>query len=216
MNLSETACNIIVVTLALVILLAAVAYYFINRLLQKVKEAHEKLLAQATIDDLTQLYNRRSFFRRFHQEFERAKRYQRPLSCLILDIDNFKEVNDTFGHLAGDQVLQEIAHILKTQCRQSDLAGRYGGEEMIVLLPETEDAGALAIAERIREMIADHETIDGKGQPIRVTVSIGVTYVAGTELANLDSPDRIVQYADDALLAAKKTGRNRTILQRPS
>lgn len=216
MNLSETACQAIVLVLALIILLAGVVYYFINRLLRKVKEAQQKLMALATIDDLTQLYNRRYFFLRFQQELERAKRYRRPLSCLILDLDHFKQVNDTYGHLAGDQVLQDIARILKTQCRQSDLAGRYGGEEMIILLPETEANGALAIAERIRELIQDHETVDGKGQPIRVTVSIGVAYLAGTEVSAVDSPDRIVQYADDALLAAKKEGRNRIKLYQPS
>ena len=209
MNLSTTACNLIVLILALLILLAGVAYCFINRLLRKVKEAQQKLIALATIDDLTQLYNRRYFFVRFQQELERAKRYQRPLSCLILDLDHFKQVNDTYGHLAGDQVLKEIAHILKTQCRQSDLAGRYGGEEMIVLLPETDAHGAFAIAERIREMIQNHETVSAKGQSIRVTVSIGVAHLNGAEVGAVDNPDRIVQYADDALLAAKKKGRNR-------
>ncbi|MGQ9920485.1 MAG: GGDEF domain-containing protein [Desulfobacca sp.] len=216
MTLSPTAYYIIVLNLALLILLAGATYYFVNRLLQKVKEAQKKFMALATIDDLTQLYNRRYFFLRLHQEFERARRYQRPLSCLILDIDHFKAVNDTYGHLTGDQALQEIARILQTQCRQSDLAGRYGGEEMIVLLPETEAAGALAIAERIRQMIAAHETIDAQGRLIRVTVSIGVTHVAGSELHAIDGPDRIVQYADDALLTAKRAGRNRTILYRPS
>lgn len=216
MMLSETTCTFIVITLALIILLAGVNYIFINRLLHRVKEAQKNLMALATIDDLTNLYNRRYFFVRFNQEIERARRYQRPISCLILDIDHFKAVNDTYGHLAGDQVLQNIAYILQTQCRQSDLAGRYGGEEMIILLPETDAMGALAIAERMREMIQEHETINGKGQPIRVTVSIGVAHLTATELSSLDNLERIIQYADDALLQAKKEGRNRTKLYQPS
>ena len=216
MNLSSTEALVIVLALGLLILVAGAAYYAVSRLAQKVNEGQKRLLALATIDDLTHLYNRRYFFIRFRQELERARRYQRPLSCLILDIDHFKVVNDTYGHLAGDQVLQEIAHILQTQCRQSDLIGRYGGEEMIILLPETDTPGALAIAERIRETIQHHETVNGQGQPIRVTVSIGVANVRGEELATITDADRIIQDADDALLQAKKAGRNRTVLYKAS
>jgi len=216
MNLSSTEALVIVIALGLLILVAGAAYYAVSRLAQKVNEGQKRLLALATIDDLTHLYNRRYFFIRFRQELERARRYQRPLSCLILDIDHFKVVNDTYGHLAGDQVLQEIAHILQTQCRQSDLIGRYGGEEMIILLPETDTPGALAIAERIRETIQHHETVNGQGLPIRVTVSIGVANVRGEELAAITDADRIIQDADDALLQAKKAGRNRTVLYKAS
>jgi len=202
-------------TLAAMILFFGVIYYFISRLLQKINEAQQKLMALASVDDLTQLYNRRYFFERFNQEVERAMRYQRPLSCIILDIDFFKQVNDSYGHLAGDQVLIDIASILKNNCRQSDLAGRYGGEELIILLPETEASGAMIIAERIREMIEEHQTLDGKGVVIAVTVSMGIASLTGSELKNLDKRERIVQYADDALLLAKKKGRNRIELYRP-
>jgi len=201
--------------LAAMILFFGVIYYFISRLLQKINEAQQKLMALASVDDLTQLYNRRYFFERFNQEVERAMRYQRPLSCIILDIDFFKQVNDSYGHLAGDQVLIDIANILKNNCRQSDLAGRYGGEELILLLPETEANGTMIIAERIREMIEEHRTLDGKGVVIAVTVSMGVASLTGPELRNLDKRERIVQYADDALLLAKKKGRNRIELYRP-
>ncbi len=206
---------LVVVILALFILLAGAAYLFISRLARKVQSTQKRLMALATIDDLTQLYNRRYFFARCQQEMARARRYRRPLSCLILDIDHFKQVNDTYGHLAGDKVLQDIARILLTQCRQSDLVGRYGGEEMIVLLPETDAAGALAIAERIRETIKAHQTVIHNGQRLRVTVSVGVAHLDGAALDTLDSPDRIVQCADDALLQAKRAGRNRTILYQP-
>jgi diguanylate cyclase (GGDEF)-like protein len=201
--------------LAAMILFFGGIYYFISRLLQKINEAQKKLMALASVDDLTQLYNRRYFFERFNQEVERAIRYQRPLSCIILDIDFFKQVNDSYGHLAGDQVLIDIAKILKNNCRQSDLAGRYGGEELIILLPETEASGAMIIAERIREMIEEHQTLDGKGVFIAVTVSMGIASLTGPELRNLDKSERIVQYADDALLLAKKKGRNRIELYRP-
>jgi diguanylate cyclase (GGDEF)-like protein len=201
--------------LAAMILFFGGIYYFISQLLQKINETQQKLMALASIDDLTQLYNRRYFFERFNQEVERAKRYQRPLSCIIMDIDYFKHVNDSYGHLAGDQVLIDIAQILKNNCRQSDLAGRYGGEELIILLPETEAGGAMIIADRIREMIEEHQTVDGKGVVIGVTVSMGVASLSGTELGNIDKNERIVQYADDALLVAKKGGRNRIELYRP-
>jgi diguanylate cyclase (GGDEF)-like protein len=206
----------IVLILAAFILLAGVIYYFIGRLMRKINEAQQKLMEMATIDDLTKLYNRRYFFERFNQEIERAKRYQRPLSCVILDIDYFKNVNDTYGHLSGDQVLIDIAQILKNNCRQSDLAGRYGGEELIILLPETEATGAMIIAERIREMVEQHQTVDGKGEIIRVTVSMGVVSLTGPELEEIDKNERIVQYADDALLQAKKDGRNRIEVYQPT
>ncbi len=199
----------ILLILAAIILVLGGIYYFISRLLRKINEAQRKLVELATIDDLTQLCNRRYFFERFNQEMERAKRYQRPLSCLILDIDHFKQVNDTYGHLSGDQVLIDIAQILRNNCRQSDLAGRYGGEELIILLPETDSPGAMIIAERIREMIEQHQTVDDRGEIIRVTVSMGVVSLTGPELEKMDKNERIVQYADDALLRAKKDGRNR-------
>ena len=201
--------------LAAMILFFGGIYYFISQLLQKINETQQKLVALASVDDLTQLYNRRYFFERFNQEVERAKRYQRPLSCIIMDIDFFKHVNDSYGHLAGDQVLIDIAQILRNNCRQSDLAGRYGGEELIILLPETEAGGAMIIADRIREMIEEHQTVDGKGAVIGVTVSMGVASLAGAELRNIDKNERIVQYADDALLLAKKGGRNRIEMYRP-
>jgi diguanylate cyclase (GGDEF)-like protein len=201
--------------LAGLILLLGGTYFFISHLLGKINETQQKLIALASIDDLTQLYNRRYFFERFNQEVERSKRYQRPLSCIIMDIDFFKHVNDSFGHLAGDQVLINIAQIVRMNCRQSDLPGRYGGEELIVLLPETEAVGAMIIADRIREMIEQHRTVDGKGMVIGVTVSMGVASLNGMELRTIENNELIVQRADDALFQAKKYGRNRIELYRP-
>lgn len=213
--MSQAECQTLILgILAGVILLFGGAYFFINRLLGKINETQQKLIALASIDDLTQLYNRRYFFERFNQEMERSKRYERPLSCIIMDIDFFKRVNDSFGHLTGDQVLTNISHIVKKNCRQSDLAARYGGEELIVLLPETEVTGAMIIADRIREMIEQHRTVDARGMVIGVTVSMGVASLNGMELQNLDNNERIIQYADDALLQAKQNGRNRIELYR--
>jgi diguanylate cyclase (GGDEF)-like protein len=208
-SLGESSSHLLLLVVAAFVCLCAIIYYFIGRLMRKITEAQHKLMELATIDDLTRLYNRRYFFERFNQELERAKRYQRPLSCIILDIDYFKRVNDTYGHLTGDQVLTDIARILQNNCRQSDLAGRYGGEELIVLLPETESAGAMIIAERIRERIEQHQSVGGKGEIIQVTVSLGVASLTGPELEKIDQNERIIQYADDALLRAKKDGRNR-------
>lgn len=215
MSSTESQSIMIIFILAGIALLLGGFYYFIGRLLRRINEAQLKLVQLATIDDLTQLCNRRYFFERFNQEMERAKRYQRPLSCIILDLDYFKQVNDTFGHLAGDQVLIDIAHILKKNCRQSDLAGRYGGEELIILLPETESTGAKIIAERIREMVERHHTTTARGESIQVTVSMGVASFAGPELNTIDINERIVQYADDALLKAKKGGRNKIEFYQP-
>lgn len=209
MGIRESWHNLIIFVLAGSILIFGVIYFFTGRLIRKINEAQRKLVELATIDDLTQLNNRRYFFERFNQEVERARRYQRPLSCIILDLDHFKTINDTYGHLSGDQVLIDIARILKKNCRQSDLAGRYGGEELILLLPETEVAGAMIIAERIREMIEQHQTVGGKGEILRVTVSMGVASLTVPELEELDKNERIIQYADDALLKAKKDGRNK-------
>ena len=213
--MSQAGCQpMVILILAGTILLFGSTYFLISRLLRKINEAQQKLVALASIDDLTQLYNRRYFFERFNQEVERSTRYQRPLSCIIMDIDFFKQVNDSYGHLAGDRVLVDIAQIVRKNCRRSDLAGRYGGEELIILLPETETAGAMIIAERIREMIEQHQTVDGKGVVIGVTVSMGVASLTGSELRNIDNNERIIQQADDALLQAKKSGRNRIELYR--
>ncbi|WP_449245041.1 GGDEF domain-containing protein [Desulfobacca acetoxidans] len=200
----------ILVSLAVILLVLGGLYYFIARLTRKVAAAQEKLVKMASVDDLTRLHNRRFFFEQFGQEVERAKRYRRSLSCIMLDIDHFKAINDTYGHLLGDQLLIDIAQILHDNCRLSDLAARYGGDELIVLLPETEAAGAIAIAERIRKLVAQHQIVGEKGEVIRATVSIGVASLGAGQLQDIDHYDRIIRYADDALYRAKTGGRNRT------
>jgi diguanylate cyclase (GGDEF)-like protein len=160
------------------------------------KRAEEfKILAIS--DALSGVANRRYFDVRYAEERDRAERYKTPLSCLMVDIDRFKAVNDTFGHAVGDQVIQEVARILKKAVRSCDFIARYGGEEFVALLPETDLKEARIIAERIRAGVEELKPPAGIEQ---VTVSIGVSI-------GLD--ERLVERADQALYEAKRNGRNR-------
>jgi len=168
---------------------------------------YEKIRLRSVTDELTKLYNRRYFFVRVNEECERVSRYGGGwFSILILDIDHFKQVNDTYGHLAGDEVLREISMILKTSVRSTDVAARFGGEEFIILLPETDLQGGAKFAERIRKTIEEHH-FRYKDKTIPVTVSIGVA--SGGCKDDKMSPDIIIGQADKALYKAKETGRNR-------
>ncbi len=211
-NVKSNRRLLILLSLAAVIALLAVFYFLVARLMRRINEAQRQLVALATVDDLTKLYNRRYFYYRFSQEMERAKRYQRPISCLILDLDDFKQINDSFGHLVGDQALQEVAAIIRENCRIADLAARYGGEEFIVLLPETDQEGARSIANRLRDLIAGHQFQIRNGKTFGITASFGVASLAPAELADLENPELLIQAADDALYQAKNQGKNRCIV----
>jgi diguanylate cyclase (GGDEF)-like protein len=154
----------------------------------------------AAFDPLTGLYNRRSFEAFYRQEIAKCKRYGNPLSLILIDLDHFKAVNDAFGHPAGDRVLCSVAEILRQETRESDLAARWGGEEMALLLPETDDAGVMVAAEKLREKIAAHPFPD-IGQ---VTASFGVATMIG-------DPVDLIAEADKALYQAKAGGRNRVM-----
>lgn len=158
----------------------------------------------ATIDPLTELINRRELFRRMHQEVARAQRTKRPLALLMLDIDHFKLVNDTYGHQVGDHVLTTVAGLCRTGLRTSDVAGRYGGEEIAILLPEIGDDGALRVAERMRTSIEALSVVVG-GVAIQVTSSVGVA-VTGPEKEY--QIERLLSEADQSLYLAKQQGRN--------
>ncbi|OJX38088.1 MAG: hypothetical protein BGO78_08635 [Chloroflexi bacterium 44-23] len=158
----------------------------------------------ATVDSLTGLFNRRHFFQLAQKEFDRANRYQHVLSILMIDIDYFKQVNDRFGHLTGDQVLQQISDRFQACLRSSDFIGRYGGEEFVILLPETDTESGLMIADRMRASITDRPFITDKGE-ISLTISIGV---ADKALDKETSLEIVLENADQALLAAKNYGRN--------
>ena len=158
----------------------------------------------ATIDPLTGILNRRSFFERAMQEFTRSRRYYTPLSLIMLDLDHFKKINDTFGHLIGDKALSEISRTCASQIRASDFVGRYGGEEFVVLLPETSLEGAMCIAQRLCDTIRD-VTIESKQGLVSVTASVGVAEL----MEDYASLDALLEHADAALYRAKQAGRNR-------
>ncbi len=158
----------------------------------------------ATTDGLTDLPNRRSFFARASQEISRAKRNGSPISMIMLDVDHFKRVNDTYGHYAGDQILREVATTCQNWLRPSDIAGRYGGEEIAIALPNTSVIGAEKVAEYIRREIAAIEMVIGT-ETIRVTASLGVSSSEHDELIDLST---LLSQADTALYDAKQAGRN--------
>jgi diguanylate cyclase (GGDEF)-like protein len=156
----------------------------------------------SVVDELTQLPNRRAFAEAGTKELLRARRSGRAVAVAMLDVDDFKRVNDTWGHAAGDHVLQVVADVLRAELREIDLPARYGGEEFAILLPETTGAGAEEAAERVRAALAGRTIGDGRTRPHAVTASIGVA--AGTTTL-----EELVAAADDALYRAKAAGKNR-------
>jgi len=158
----------------------------------------------AMTDSLTGLYNRRGFFEFSVREVAHVKRFKHTLSVIMLDIDHFKEVNDTYGHETGDQVLEKIAALFNAQLRKIDILGRYGGEEFSLLLPETELAGARETAERLRRVMADTPIETGQGL-LNITISLGVAVFTD----NRTTLEDLLKHADQAMYMAKKTGRNR-------
>lgn len=164
---------------------------------------HEEIYRMTILDGLTGVHNKRFLTEFLDRELSRARRHDRPLSVAMLDLDHFKKVNDTFGHLAGDQILKQVAGLISKKVRHEELLARYGGEEFTVVLPETEIDGAQAFCEKIREELADH-TFVFDGQDIKVTISIGVTSFSSQEDALA-----MLQSADDALYQAKHLGRDR-------
>ena len=173
------------------------------------KRAQVALEQLATRDGLTGLANRRCFDDTLHREWQRALRQQQPLSLLMVDVDNFKQYNDAYGHLGGDECLQRIAAAVANEMRANDLVARYGGEEFAVILPNQSLKGAAIVAERIRCRVEQLHLPNLGSQPHVVTVSIG----AATALASPDTdPSQLVATADSALYRAKHMGRNRISL----
>jgi two-component system cell cycle response regulator len=164
-----------------------------------------RLEALARTEPLTQLLNRPPQLTQLGTEVERTRRYNAPLSILMIDVDEFKDVNDTYGHLAGDQVLVEVALILARTARSVDSVARYGGDEFVIAVPETGEAGAIAFAERLRDKIQAHPFDIGKGEPVHLTVSIGV---ADFPEPKVETAEDLLDCADRALYRAKAGGRN--------
>lgn len=174
---------------------------------------HERLKLVGLTDTLTSVYNRRYFDQRFGEELRRVKRDCHPLSCLFLDVDHFKKVNDTYGHAVGDYVLQGVARIVKSHLRNVDILARYGGEEFVALLPGTSAKEATVIAERIRMALHEKVFTHPDHDPFQVTLSIGISSLR-TDAALSDveqSGKHLIEAADSALYQAKGTGRNRVV-----
>ncbi len=179
-------------------------------LFEQVEDEKSRLEKLAITDFLTGIYNVRYFYHSIIEEFSRAVRYGLPISCLMLDVDHFKKINDVYGHKTGDLVLREFAQLLKKHSRKSDVLARYGGEEFILLLPQTPHEGAMSEAERLREYVKRHKfrSLRNKGG---LTVSVGVSVFPD---GDIKTHDDLIAFADNALFSAKNSGRDRVAVYR--
>ncbi|MBU1863066.1 MAG: diguanylate cyclase [Candidatus Omnitrophica bacterium] len=178
----------------------------------RIRASEKKMETIAVTDSLTGLYNRRFLYQRFGEEIERARRNATALSCMMIDIDFFKKINDTYGHDVGDFVLKKLADILRTNVRGYDAIVRFGGEEFMVLFPGTTPEQAVEIGKKIRKEV---EGCEFKKEEIQLntSISIGVFGCVGTEVFN--DVEKYIKCADEALYAAKNAGRNRVVMYEP-
>ena len=177
-----------------------------RRKAEEALQASEKRYRDLSItDDLTQLFNSRLFYNKLTTELDRSVRYNKPLTLLMMDIDNFKKFNDSYGHLEGDKVLIEMGEVIQECMRRTDSAFRYGGEEFSLILPETQTNGAITVAERIRTMFKEHSFYPGTEEAVHVSVSIGVaSYTQG------EDTEVLIKRADQNMYTAKKQGKDQT------
>ena len=173
-------------------------------LFESMQTAQEYFEEMAIRDGLTSLYNHRHFYDRLEEEFSRAYRYDIPLSLVFFDIDDFKRINDIYGHTSGDQVLRTIGHLIKSVARESDIPARYGGEEFAIILPNTAQKGALDVASRLNSVVREHVFENLAGE--QITISSGVSTFVGK---NIQSFNQLVQLADEAMYTAKIQGKNK-------
>jgi diguanylate cyclase (GGDEF)-like protein len=179
----------------------------IKQLQTELNQANEKLKTISLTDGLTGIENRRSLEERLKEVWSHSVRLHEPIALVMCDIDKFKSVNDTYGHLVGDEVLKEFARLLKDEAREIDRVGRYGGEEFLLILPGTVLDAAVTFAERLREKVENH-TFAYEGGTLRRTMSCGV---AGSPHPRVKDQEALVRAADDALYVAKETGRNKVV-----
>lgn len=172
----------------------------------------EQLQDFASVDGLTKLYNVQFFRERLREEVKRAQRFQHPFSVIIMDVDNFKNYNDTHGHLMGDRLLVQFASIIKKALRETDLVSRYGGDEFIILCPETDKQHGEAASERMRKLLEEFPFPHRTTQPLGlISISVGVSTYPEDGL----HPEELIKSADEALYNAKRLGRNRVIASKP-
>ena len=174
---------------------------------QELELANRRLRKLSITDGLTDLFNHRHIHELLHEEFERSRRSGEPLAVAMMDLDRFKQVNDTYGHPTGDVILYETAQLLRETSREIDMLGRYGGEEFMAILPGTDEAAAAHFAERLRRRVEEHVYRD-EATEVRMTTSCGV---ASFPSAGAATPDDLVKVADEALYLAKTSGRNRVV-----
>jgi diguanylate cyclase (GGDEF)-like protein len=179
-----------------------------TRVMLRLRAQMRAIEQQAILDPLTGLYNQNYLNGAVKRELKRCQRYNLNLSCLMIDVDHFKSINDTHGHLIGDEVLRGVGKILQATLRGYDFAVRYGGDEFLVILAQNNPLGAVYVAERIREMIQNHTLSAAKASPASVTVSIGVASLVGGAAS---APNVLIEAADQALYEAKRQGRNRVV-----
>jgi two-component system cell cycle response regulator len=165
---------------------------------------HEEIYRMTIIDGLTQIYNKRYLYEALDRELIRGRRHERELSILMFDIDHFKRINDVHGHLAGDYVLKEVARVVQARIRRDEVFARYGGEEFAIILPETPLSGAVALAESLRQKVADNAFVF-QADSIKVTISLGAALMEEGDRTASD----LIKRADEKLYQAKRTGRNR-------
>jgi two-component system cell cycle response regulator len=170
-------------------------------------EYHEEIYRLTILDGLTQIHNQRYMSEFLDREVVRSQRHARPLAVLMIDLDRFKTINDTFGHLCGDFVLREMTDVIRTTVRKEDLFARYGGEEFVLVLVETDQQEAVLVAERIRQAVADH-AFQFESTPVQLTISIGIACMAGEMTA---TPASLLRTADENLYQAKHQGRNKVV-----
>jgi two-component system, cell cycle response regulator len=168
---------------------------------------HEEIYRMTIFDGLMQVYNRRYLYEALEREIIRARRHGRDLSIVMFDIDHFKQVNDRFGHLAGDFVLKELARVVQSRIRRDEVFARYGGEEFSLVLPETNVEGGAALAETLRRKISEHP-FTFQNEMIPVTVSMGIAMLTENDRGSVE----LIQRADEKLYEAKRSGRNRVCL----
>jgi len=205
-NLSDNIEQTIFISAMTVILLEI---YFVMSLFSRAISRHrEELNLLATIDPLTGVNNRRTLMAMGQEFIEFSKRYNKPFSVIMMDVDHFKKINDTYGHLNGDIVLRELARTLKNNIRASDIVARYGGEEFVIVLPETSTCSASDLAEQLRTVINQSTTLTDEGQHITWSASFGIA----THQDTINTFSSLLNNADKALYEAKDTGRNKVCL----